>query len=322
MILVSIIKNWDWPDLMRQTPGQLGIWDDIQFTVVPVDACDFAVMLNNNMKNEVSITCPPDNIWALMQEPYAKGFTDWMIEGHDHFSRVYTNYVPADDPKYMISHPAIPWHVNRSYDQLSLPDIPVKTKSISWIVGNARDLPGHLKRLNFLKVLQNESSLDLDLFGRAVRKIEDKWDGLAPYKYSLAIENSCSPNYWTEKLADCFLTWTIPIYYGCKNLEEYFSAESFIRIDIDQPDTAVERIKSVIQSDDWEKRLPALKKAREQVLNQYQLFPYLAKLIRTYGTDSKTKIINVIPPYRKSIKTRLNRVLFKVRMGMMRQMYK
>src|SRR5450759_4071894 len=119
MILVRIIKNWDWPDLMRQTPGQLGIWDDIQFTFALVDECDFALMLNNNMKSEISIKCPPDNIWALMQEPYAKGFTDWMIEGHEHFSRVYTNYIHSEHPKYMISHPAVPWHINRSYDQLS-----------------------------------------------------------------------------------------------------------------------------------------------------------------------------------------------------------
>ena len=52
MTLVRIIKNWDWPDLMRQTQGKQGIWDDIQFTVDPVEECDFVVMLNNNMKSE------------------------------------------------------------------------------------------------------------------------------------------------------------------------------------------------------------------------------------------------------------------------------
>jgi len=306
---------------MRQTPGQRGIWDDIQFTVAPVAACDFALMLNNNRKSEVSINCPPDNIWALMQEPYAKGFTDWMAEGHGHFSRVYTHYIPSEQPKYIISHPAVPWHINRSYDQLSSADIPRKTKSISWIVGNARDLPGHLKRLNFLKTLQHQLSPDIDLFGRAVRKIEDKWDGLAPYKYSLAIENSCSPDYWTEKLADCFLAWTIPLYYGCPNLEKYFPEEAFIRIDIDRPDIAVERIKSIMRAENWEKRLPALKKARELILNQYQLFPHLTEQIRSCRNGDKAKKVNIIPPYRKSIKTHLNRALFKVRMSIMRKIY-
>ena len=62
------------------------------------------------------------------------------------------------------------------------------------------------------------------------KSIEDKWAGLAPYKYSLAIENAVTPDYWSEKIADCFLTWTLPIYYGCLNLEDYFPKQSFIRI--------------------------------------------------------------------------------------------
>ena len=52
------------------------------------------------------------------------------------------------------------------------------------------NIPGHIKRRSFLQFIQNNASIDIDLFGRAVRAIEDKWDGLAPYKYSLAIENS------------------------------------------------------------------------------------------------------------------------------------
>ena len=315
MILVRIIKNWDWPDLMRQTPDYRGFWNDIQFTVDPVEECDYVVMLNNDMKCETIVKCPSENIWALMQEPYVKGHSDWMVEGHKLFSRVYTHHVPSNDPKYTVSQPALPWHDNKSFDQLSKMDIPEKSKTISWIVGNALSIPGHFKRLSFLKFIQDKAPIEIDLFGRAVRVIEDKWDGLAPYKYSLAIENSCSPDYWTEKLADCFLAWTIPFYYGCTNLEEYFPEESFIRIDIDKPEVAMDRIKSAIKNNEWEKKLPALKTAREKVLNQYQLFPHLAKEILSHHSKSESKIVNLIPPYKKSIKTHLNRRLFKIKMG-------
>ena len=322
MTLVRIIKNWDWPDLMRQTPDQRGIWDNIQFTVAPVEECDYVVMLNNNMKCESIVKCPSKNIWALMQEPYVKGFTDWMVEGHNYFYKVYTNHIPFKNSKYIVSHPAVPWHVNRSFDQLSVMDIPNKSKTISWIVGNARDLPGHYQRLSFLKFIQDKSPVDIDLFGRAVRVIDDKWDGLVSYKYSLVIENSCSTDYWTEKLADCFLTWTIPFYYGCTNLEEYFPQESFIRVNINEPDTAMDQIKSAIKNNEWEKRLPALKKAREQVLNQYQMFPHLVKQIKSHHINNVSKIKASIPPYRKSINTRLNRAFFKVKMAIMREKYK
>ncbi len=322
MTIVRIIKNWDWPDLLRQTPRNEGVWDNIQFTVNPIEECDYIVMLNNAMKCESIVRCPKENIWALMQEPYVKGHTDWMVEGHELFSRVYTHYIPSDDPKYIVSQPALPWHVNKSFDQLSHMDIPEKSKTLSWIVGNALDIPGHLKRLSFLRFIQNKFPIDIDLYGRAVHAIEDKWDGLAPYKYSLAIENSCSPDYWTEKLADCFLAWTIPFYYGCTNLEEYFPEESFIRIDIDKPQIAIDRIKTAIKNNEWEKRLPALKLAREKVLNQYQLFPHFAKEIKSCHTKDENKIETLIPPYKKSISTHIKRRLFKINMGIKKAVWR
>jgi len=317
MTLVRIIKNWDWPDLMRQTPEQRGIWDDIQFTDAPVEECDYVVMLNNNMRCDSIVQCPRENIWALMQEPYVRGFTDWMVEGHEPYHKVYTSHKPSESSKYIISHPAVAWYVNRSFDQLSVLDVPAKSKAVSWIVGNAGNLPGHFKRLSFLKFVQDEPSFNIDLFGRAVRVIDDKWDGLAPYRYSLAIENSCSPDYWTEKLADCFLAWTIPFYYGCTNLEAYFPKESFIRIDIGKPEMAMEQIRSAVKNNEWEKRLPALKRAREQVLNQYQLFPHLVRQIRSHHASNTDKTKIIIPPYKKSINTHLNRAVFKIKMATM-----
>lgn len=319
MILVRIIKNWDWPDLMRQTPGNKGVWDNIHFTLDPVHECDFAIMLNNNMKCESIVKCPKENIWAIMQEPYVRGHSDWMVEGHESFFHVYTHHIPSNNSRYIVSQPALPWHVNKSFDQLYQMDIPIKLKTISWIVGNALSIPGHFKRRSFLHFIQNNSPIDIDLFGRAVRVIEDKWDGLAPYKYSLSVENSCSSDYWTEKITDCFLSWTIPFYWGCTNLEEYFPEESFIRINIEKPEIAVDIIKSAITNNEWEKRLPALKVAREKVLNQYQLFPHLAKLIRSHHANNKDKTVALIPPYKRSIYNYFNRALLKIKMAMMQK---
>jgi hypothetical protein len=313
MTLVCVVKNWDWPDLMRQTPDHRGIWDGIQFTVDPVDECDFLILLNNNMKVEVKVKCPRENVWALMQEPYVKGFNDWMVEEHEDFSRVYTHHAPSESPKYIASHPAIPWHINRSFDQLVRMDIPDKAKAGSWIVGNARELPGHLKRLSFLKFIQKNMSRDIDLYGRAVHYIDDKWDGLAPYRYSLAIENSNSPDYWTEKVADCYLTWTVPLYYGCSNLEKYFPRDSFIRIDINNPEVGLAQLKNIFEADVWKKRIPALTEARRLVLHEYQLFPHMSKLIKNHAVKKEEKEIIILPPYRRSKRTKLLRASYKIK---------
>ena len=313
MTLVRILKDWDWPDLLRQTPNSKGEWDGIQFTLDPVEECDYLIMLNNRMKEDFTVKCPPENIWALMQEPYMRGHNDWMVERHDKFYKVFTHHLPSKDPKYVVSHSAIPWHVNKTFDQLASSKVPEKLKTISWIVGDATDLPGHIKRLSFLRFLQKETALDIELFGRAVQYIEDKWDGLVPYRYSLAIENSSSNDYWTEKLADCFLAWSIPFYYGCTNLEDYFPGESFIRIDINDPKKCSEKIKATIETDNWEKRIPAIKEARNLVLYEYQLFPHLAKIIRRNPVPFEYKEMITIPAYKRSVGAVLNRMFYKIR---------
>ena len=313
MITVGIAKDWDWPDLLRQTPGGKGVWEGMRFVLDPEPTCDFLVVLNNKMKTETRAHCPPENVWCLMQEPYMKGHTDWMVEKLECFSRVLTHHAPSGQSRFSVSQPAIPWHVNKTFDQLVALEMPSKPKTLSWVVGNARDLPGHGKRLAFLAYIQRKGSLDIDLFGRAVQFIEDKWDGLAPYKYSLAIENSSSPDYWTEKIADCFLSWSVPIYYGCTNLEDYFPSGSFIRIPIDSPGEAFESVKTIIKRDNWEKRLPALKEARDLVLHRYQLFPHLSRLIQAQPQRDLKPAEVVLSAYKRTTGAALNHQLYKLR---------
>ncbi len=315
MQLVRIIKNWAEPDIRRQTPGGLGIWGNTRFTEEPIQECDYLLFLNNLMRTEVKVVCPAANIWAVMQEPYLKGHSDWLLEKHDFFAKVFTHY-PVSGPKYITSHPALPWYINKTYDQLVAMPPANKPKKLSWVVGNADDLPGHAKRYALLKAIQEDETFDIELFGRAVRPIDDKWDALAPYQYSLAIENSSSSDYWTEKVADCFLARTIPIYHGCVNLSDYFPEESFIWIDINDPKTCVKKIKKIISQDNPEKRLPALEKARDLVLNRYQIFPFITEQINGQPETSCYKKLITIPPYKRSVKAAISHRLYKIKKQM------
>jgi hypothetical protein len=318
MILVNIIKDWDWPDILRQTPLGTGIWDGVQFTLGPTDESDFVLVLNNKLKRDIVVRCDPDHVWGLMQEPYVPGCTDWMAEGLDHLAKVFTPFVPGESQKFIASQPALPWHINKSYDELMSMPMPVKDKNIAWIVGDARELPGHLDRWSFLNFLTNDGSSGIDLFGRAVRPIKDKWEGLSTYRYALAIENTSHHDYWTEKLADCFLAWTVPLYYGCTNIERYFPSDALIRIDIRKHGKCLEYIRDVVKNDDRERRLPALEEARHLVLTKYQLFPYMAQLIRGLP-DKRTERENIIiPAYRRTPGARIRRVGFKTKMRLLK----
>ena len=93
-----------------------------------------------------------------------------------------------------------------------------------------------------------------------------------PTAIHLAIENYIGPHHWTEKLADPLLSGAVPIYYGCPNVDKDLPPESYIAIDINQKETAYEIIKACISNtEDYAKRLEALREAQQQILNHHNL---------------------------------------------------
>ena len=294
-MVVRIIKDWDIPDILRQTPGNRGNWGQFEFTTQEVENCDYVVVFNR-ITEDIKVNCPPSNIAAVMQEPYIKGIMPWMEKGHDFYSTVFTHHIFNKSAKYIPHHPMLPWHVNKSFDELINMKVPDKNKMISWISSTKGYFPGHRERMKYLDKIK-ESNLRVDLFGRGIREIGDKWDGLRDYRYSIAIENSSSENYWTEKLADCFLAFSMPIYYGCVNIKDYFPEGSFIEIDIQKPEESFEIIDNAIRENLWEKNIDAIIAARELVLKKYQFFPSITSQIEKMGKVDGVSENLILKPY-------------------------
>ena len=92
--------------------------------------------------------------------------------------------------------------------------------------------------------------------------IDDKKDCLFESMFHIAIENGAEPDYCTEKLLDCFMTYTVPIYIGFPNLHEYFNPDAIIRArDVDD----IIRIVNGLSLRDYYERLSALQENRAKV---------------------------------------------------------
>jgi hypothetical protein len=63
------------------------------------------------------------------------------------------------------------------------------------------------------------------------------------YQYSIVIENVSDNNMFTEKLIDCLITKTIPIYWGCPNIHEYFDTSGWILLNDTTVDELVNKCK-------------------------------------------------------------------------------
>jgi hypothetical protein len=102
-----------------------------------------------------------------------------------------------------------------------------KSKEISIVASEKNYLEGHKMRHNIIDSYRSK----IDLFGRGYNKIENKIDSLRDYKYQIVIENAKIDNYFTEKIIDCFVTGTVPIYWGSSSIDKVFDERGMIIVD-------------------------------------------------------------------------------------------
>lgn len=279
-MIIKLERYFGYPDLKRQTPGNSMKWKDLTFTEENVEECDYLIILDYP-KNDFSIKVNKDNIIHLCLEPpneiskyrqYANKKVKWIFNQLD----IKQNNI--------LSHGALPWHVNKDFDFLK--DLKVENLSkenrIVWITSNQRSSKGHKVRMDFLENIQ--SLPFVDLYGRGIKPIDDKWDVLSKSKYAIAYENFQSDYYWTEKIIDCFLSYTMPLYFGCNKIDDFFPKDSFIQIDPNDKHADL-FLEEIVTSNKWEENLEAITRARELVLNEYQLFPFLSKAIQSLESN-------------------------------------
>jgi hypothetical protein len=133
-----------------------------------------------------------------------------------------------------------------------------KEYKISSITGTKNYGPGHSLRVD-LFARQTEFPLPHTAFrsGRgsppSIHSGPVLGDSKLPlfdgFQFALVIENSRQHNYFTEKLCDCLITKTIPVYYGCPNIDEYFDTRGWVILDSESVDDALRKMK--ILTPEW-----------------------------------------------------------------------
>jgi len=195
------------------------------------------------------------------------------------------------------------WHLNKNYVELmNTHDIP-KTKLLSAIISANNWDDGHILRIKQLQYIEakesnpNEVNWKIDIYGRCGSlkyknyfgelPPEDKTSGLYPYKYTIAFENNSEHNYFTEKIHDAIVSECLPFYWGCPNLDDYFP-NAYIRLTNDL-EMNYQIIKTAIENNEWEKRLPYIKQAKYKILNELQISPTIEKIINDQQVNPHLK---------------------------------
>ncbi len=311
---VKLTSNGNGELMRRLTPGRTGAWQDFQFHINDSEKeCDWWVVYDGLAKEEAA-SCPRGRkIFVTAEPPAIKKYDPKFLA---QFDLILTSQPGLKGSNVIRGQTGLPWTLysqdkkgaisladSKDYDWLKAA-APEKTKLFSAVTSNKRWTKGHRERLDFITKLQAHFKDKLDIFGPGqginadpadpikFKYHENKWEALAGYKYSLAIENSSCPDYWTEKISDAYLADCHPIYFGCPNITDYFPAESLTIIDIHKPDEAIRIIEEAIAGGAFEKSAKARKEAKELVLEKYQLFPLLAETFKKLpgGSAQSTRL--------------------------------
>jgi hypothetical protein len=239
------------------------------------------------------LACPRENTLLLTGEP--SSITRYGRRFLGQFGHVLSSQEPGliRHPHLITRQSGLLWFYGGSdgrgsLDALADAEPPEKTSPISCVCSTkAMHHTMHSSRLAFVRRLMDRDLPEIDVWGYGIRELQDKADAIDPYKYHLAIENHACPHHWTEKLADAFLGFCLPVYFGCTNLDDYFPPDSYVAIDIRKPDEALATIRRLLEEDPYEKRLPSIIEARRRVIEEYATFPQLARLIQERHQTSR-----------------------------------
>lgn len=145
-----------------------------------------------------------------------------------------------------------------------------KSKLVSLIASEKNFSPGHQLRHKVVSHWNGE----LEVFGRGYKSIPYKLPALQDFMFSFVIENCKIDYYFTEKLIDCLVTGTIPIYFGCPSIDKFFNPDGFIIFDSinDLP-----KISSELNLENYEKKLPHIKENFEKALEYILLEDWIFK---------------------------------------------
>ncbi len=235
------------------------------------------------------LACSPEHTILVTQEPPS-------IKLYPPFYTKQFNYILTTHDSDYITHPhwrrgegcfiwldGYPFHEHSSYQQ------PEKTKTLS-AVHSAKQMKhtDHYKRYQLLNYLKNELA-DFDWYGYGMTPLEHKMDALAPYAYHIVIENYAEDFHWSEKIADALMHYCLPFYAGDAHLDQVLPADSFIRIPLDDHAEAARIIREAIDNDEYSKRLPAIRQARQQLLEKNNLYQQIIKTIEEHKSSDTSQ---------------------------------
>lgn len=227
------------------------------------DPADIAIIGNGNSDNsamrpnEVNIFISIENVPHWNQYPHYSKYGDYNDQLIDIFIYNHKSDIEQlSEHKLMI--PTILFRMNyfmNNYNQLKVsPSIPIKDRKFCLMVNKSclNSKVGQFQdKLNAKLQVEHISQYEKEIGTSSCYNPPELLKIFNQYKFIICFENSYNPGYITEKIFNCLLADTIPIYSGSPIIHDFINPNCFINIgENDNFDEAVDNIIQINSSDD------------------------------------------------------------------------
>ena len=180
---------------------------------------NLTIITDDDLSKVNEINCEKKIGWVVESRLIRPSSYDYVKNNHQNFFKIFTH----DSELLKISNKFEFLHVGGCWIEKEDRKIHKKNKKISTIVSKKYGSEGYDLRHKIVEDVPN-----IDVFGNGYNEIPNKIFGLKDYQYSIVVENCRSDFYFTEKIIDCFITGTVPIYWGCPSINKFFDGNGII----------------------------------------------------------------------------------------------
>ena len=222
---------------------------------------DEGIIAADSSFKKVALLLEPRSIhpWAYERIEKLEHHFDYILTYDEKLLKRGDKYI-----KYVVGSSRIPINQQQIYE---------KTKLVSMIASKKNITEGHKLRH---KIAKKYGDI-VDCWGYAYKEFESKVEPLKDYMFSLCVMNTRQENFVTEVLIDAFLSGTVPVFYGCGNIGDFFDTSGMVIFsDLEE----LERILGSLTPELYEEMLPAVKKNFDIAKNYLSTDDNIFKILR------------------------------------------
>lgn len=320
--IVSLASAHSLGPWLRQTPGGLGVWDGNTFA--PNASTAGTLVVCDDLAGEFATCAPVSRRILVVTEP--PGIRSYRPEFLSQFGLILSPYeFDSRGVPMRVGQTGLPWFyglrfdavaltVGMSFEDLQALSPAPKDNRISVVCSTKCGLPRHRERLAFVMALKERLQDRLVIRGRGFDPVVDKAEAIAPHRYHLVLENNDLGNFWTEKLADCFLGWSLPLFAGARAALDDFPEGSMVYLDLNDVPACVDQVERLLDQDPYENHLPAIAAARDKLMHEHNFFALISRaleILEPAPTLGKSQVMRplmrpgFLKSFRRSLRSRL-----------------